>query len=175
MLGKATKALETDDPRWAVRMVTPAEAQAVLDAMEGRDVHCTASEAATHAGQLVNCYPAREVNDARTYIAAMTAMMAAFPRDFVKRVCDPVNGLPSRLKFLPALAEVREALDLEANRRKLIEANARYVLEQAAKRDAEALEQARWDAQRVPPEERARQVQVLLRGVVGDTTTEAGA
>lgn len=171
---KASKALEDEDYRWAARLVTPQDAQAVLDAMQGRDVPCTPAEAATYAGQLVNYYPAREVNDARTYIAAMTAIMAAFPRDFVKRVCDPVTGLPSRLKFLPALAEVREALDAEANRRKRIEANARYVLEQAAKRQAEAEEKARWAREAPSAEERARLVQELTKRL-GSPTKGEGA
>lgn len=164
-LQSAIKALETDDWHVAARSVSVVEAQAVLDAMAGHDAHCPPSEAATFAGQLVGYYPAREVNDARTYIAAMTALMAAFPRDFVKRVCNPVTGLPSRLKFLPTLAEVREALDAEANRRKRIEANARYVLDLAAKRAAEAEEAARFAAQRPIAEKRAMQVQELLKGL----------
>lgn len=161
----AIRALETDDWRSAARSVTPAEAQAVLDAAEGHDALCPAAEAAQFAGSLVSYYPAREVNDARAYISAMTALMAAFPRDFVKRVCNPVTGLPSRLKFLPTLADVREALDAEATRRTRIIANARYVIEQAAKRAAEAEEEARFAAQHPGAPERARRVQELLKGL----------
>lgn len=172
-LQSATKALDHDDWRSAARAVTVAEAQAVLDGLQGHDHPCPAAEAATFAGQLVNYYPAREVNDARSYIAALTALFAAFPRAFAKRVCDPVTGLPSRLKFLPTLAEVREALDAEATRRKRIAANAQYVLDQAAKRAAEAEEEARFNAKHPGAPERARQVQELLRGLGRPTKGEA--
>lgn len=166
MLQSAIKALENPDWKAAATAVTVAEAQAVLDAVEGHDGLCAPADAAAFAGQLVNYYPAREVNDAKAYIAAMAAMFAAFPRDFAKRVCNPVTGLPSRLKFLPTLAEVREALDTEAARRKLIVANARYVLDQAAKRAAEAEEEARWANKLPTTEDRARQVQRLLQRAV---------
>ena len=160
----AIQALEHDDWHTAARSVTPAEATAVLAEMEGRDTRCTDDEAVAFAGQLVNFYPAREVHDARTYIAGLSAVMAAYPRDFVKRVCSPISGIPGRLKFLPTIAEVQDALIAEAERRKRIAANARYVLELEARRKEQAEEDARWTGQRPTAEERARQVQALLQG-----------
>ena len=136
----------------------------MLEAIEGRNAPCDPAVAATYARTLLGLYPARDLNDPETYAKAMTALMAAYPKDFLKRVCDPVTGLPSKLKFLPTLADVREALDLEASRRAKIIANARYVLDQAAKARAEAEEEARFKAQHPTAEERARQVQELLRG-----------
>jgi hypothetical protein len=162
----AIKALEEPDWRYAVTAVKPHEAQLALDQLEGRDTLCSASEAATFAEQLVNFYPAREIHDARTYISGMTAIMASFPSDFAKRVCDPVNGIPSRLKFLPTLAEVKEALTAEDKRRVRIAANARYVIEQAEKRAAEAEEARRWEAERPAAEERFKRVQEILKGLV---------
>jgi hypothetical protein len=158
--------LESDDWRTAVRMVTVAEAETVLAGLADRDDLCSEQEAAGYAARLVNFYPAREVHDARTYIIGITALMAAYPRDFVKRVCNPVTGLPSRLKFLPTIAEVREALDAEATRRTRIAANARYVLQQAEKRAADAEEARRWEAERPAAEERSKRVQEILKGLV---------
>ncbi|MEN6302285.1 MAG: hypothetical protein ABFD96_06130 [Armatimonadia bacterium] len=151
------------DDRVALR-VSPAEAATVLAELADRDTPCTASEAATFAGQLLGFYPAREVHDARTYVSGMTAVMAAYPRDLVKRICHPVTGLPARLKWLPTIADVNEALTAELDRRKRIAANARTVLDQDAKRRAEAEEARAFSQLRPPPEERARRVQELLRG-----------
>jgi hypothetical protein len=126
---------------------------------------CPEFEAAGYAGQLINFYPAREVHDAKTYISGITALMAAYPLDFVRRVCSPVTGLPSKLKFLPTIAEIREALDAEATRRSRIAANARYVLDQHAKAQKQAKEDEQWNSMRPTPEERAKAVSELLKPV----------
>lgn len=154
--------LDVEDPRTVGRTVTAAEAQAVLDGMAGRDAPCTPSEAATAVGQLLGLYPGREITDARTYAQGLTAMLAAYPRDFVKRVCNPVTGLPSRLKFLPTLADLREALDAERLRRDRIAASARWVVAQAERQRKEAEEAAAFEAGRPTAEDRAKRVQELI-------------
>lgn len=141
--------------------------------MADRDRPCDAADAASFARQLLGLYPSRDLNDPEIYAKAMTSLLAAYPRDFVKRVCNPVTGLPSRLKFIPTLAEVREALDAEALRRARIAANARYVLDQAAKRAAEAEEEARFNARHPGAPERARQVAELLKGLARPTKGES--
>jgi hypothetical protein len=157
--------LDVDDPRSIGRTVTAAEAQAVLDSIEGRDTPCSPTDAAEAVGRLLGLYPGREITDARTYAQGLTAMLAAYPRDFVKRVCNPVTGLPSRLKFLPTLADLREALDAERLRRDRIAASARWVLAQAARQRKEADEEAAFEANRPSAEERSRRVRELINGL----------
>jgi len=43
----------------------------------------------------------------------MTAMLACYPELVVDRVCDPIRGLPAKNRFLPAIAEIREACERE--------------------------------------------------------------
>lgn len=171
----AIRALEAEDWRSAANAVTPQEAASILAEIAGRDAHCTPAEAAQFARSLIAVYPGRELNDADAYAAALTALFAAYPRDFVKRVCNPVTGLPSRLPFFPTIAEASQALKAEDERRKRITANARYVLEQAEKRRQEAEEARRFEQGRLPPEERARQVQALLRAAVGPSDDGAAS
>ena len=40
-------------------------------------------------------------------------MLATYPEIVVERVCDPVRGLPAKSKFLPAIAEIRAACEIE--------------------------------------------------------------
>jgi hypothetical protein len=89
-------------------------------------------------------------------------MLAAYPKDFVKRVCNPVTGLPSRLKFLPTVADLHEALEAEKTRRDRIAAAAKYVIQQDEKRRNEAREAAAFEANRPSLDERARKVKELL-------------
>jgi predicted DNA-binding WGR domain protein len=139
--------------------ITVEEAGIVLNALIGRDDCCTGEEAAISAQHLIGLYPAREVNDPKVYASGVTALLAAYPLEFVRRVCNPVTGLPSRLKWLPTLAEIREALDAEQTRRGRIGANAKYILEMARR----AEENAEFERNRLPAEERKRRVQELLK------------
>ncbi len=160
------QALETDDWRVAARTVTTEEATAVLAEMADRDTPCSPAEAADRAAGLIALWPGKDLANPDAYAAAVTALFAAYPRDIVKRVCNPVTGLPSRLKFFPVIADLSEALRAEVERRKRIAANARTVLEQAEKARQAAQEAHAFEQLRPPPEERARQVQALLRGAV---------
>lgn len=162
-LAKLAKVLDADDFRALPAKVTPTEAGLVLSEIAGRDQNCPALEAAAFAEQLVGLYPAREVVNAKVFSAGLSALMAAFPRDMVKRVCDPVAGLPSRLKFFPSLADVREALDAEKTRRDRIAANARYVIAEHERLKAKAEQDAAFERSRPSPEDRARQVDELVR------------
>lgn len=62
---------------------------------------------------LFGCYPAGSANDPEMFITAATAMLASYPELVVERVCDPLRGLPAKNKFLPAIAEIREACERE--------------------------------------------------------------
>ena len=62
---------------------------------------------------LFGCYPAGSANDPEMFITAAAAMLASYPELVVDRVCDPIRGLPSTNKFLPAIAEIRQACERE--------------------------------------------------------------
>lgn len=62
---------------------------------------------------LFGCYPAGSANDPEMFITAAAAMLASYPEHVVERVCDPIKGLPAKQKFLPAIAEIRAACEVE--------------------------------------------------------------
>jgi hypothetical protein len=84
---------------------------------------------------LFGCYPAGSANDPEMFITAAAAMLASYPELVVERVCDPIRGLPSKNKFLPAIAEIREFCEREmiwhdaVERRDRDRAHTRKVLE----------------------------------------------
>jgi hypothetical protein len=47
------------------------------------------------------------------FMIAAAAMLAQYPQPVAEKVCDPIRGLASKSKFLPAIAEIREACELE--------------------------------------------------------------
>jgi hypothetical protein len=47
------------------------------------------------------------------YVTGAAAMLSRYPEAVCAAVCDPIRGLPSTNKFLPALAEIREACEKE--------------------------------------------------------------
>jgi hypothetical protein len=128
----------------------------VLEAVSSRSVACDPVTASDYANRLMGFYPAREVNNPVTFAAGMAANFAAFPRNIVKRVCDPVVGLPSRLKFLPTIADVRDALDAERVKRDRIIGNATWIIREAKRQADEAAHDAKIAAERaaMTPEER---------------------
>ncbi len=130
------------------------ELQATVQAIEGRrGIPIGAQGAADAARMLLGMYPARQVNNADVFATALATLLAAYEGDFVKRVLNPVDGLPSRCKFLPTLAEVKEALEAEKARRGTIRAVAKWMLAEHARRKAEREEAERW---KLSPEELER-------------------
>lgn len=131
-------------------------------------------EAADAGKALLGLYPARQVHDAETYSRGVVAVFMASELDFVRRVVDPVTGLPSRMKFLPTMAEINEAISAERTRRSQIRATAAWMLREHDRRKAEAEERERWG--HLTPEEMERrraQVATLLGGRgPGDWTGE---
>lgn len=165
-ISTAAKALDTDSTTGLVRMVACSEAEMVLSYVARRDRKPDPVEATLAAQDLIGFYPAREVVDAKRYVAGMTALMAAYPLDFVRRVTNPVTGLPSRLKYLPTLADVREALEVERARRDRIVANARYVIEETQRRKQADEDAREFERNRPDAEARARQVKEAIEKVV---------
>lgn len=68
---------------------------------------------------MFGCYPKGQANDPDTYTAAIAAVLAEYPADVICTVTDPRTGLPRRLKWLPAVAEVADACDAEVESRRL--------------------------------------------------------
>ena len=96
---------------------------------------CDPRTASRKAAQLFGCYPRNEANDPEIFLTAATALLASYPEAVAERVCDPIRGLPSKNKFLPAIAEIREACEREmvwfdtVERRERDRAHTRKVLE----------------------------------------------
>lgn len=109
----------------------------VLEAIYNDAVPATLEDAARLARRLVESYPARAVADGKTYATVMAACFAEFPVSIGKRVVHPVHGLPGRLKFLPTVAEVVEALKAEQTRRDTIAATAGWMLAERKRREGE--------------------------------------
>jgi hypothetical protein len=63
---------------------------------------------------MFSCYRKDEAHDPAVYVAAAAAVLGCYPTKVIDRVTDPRTGLPSDLKFLPSVAEIREACDRAA-------------------------------------------------------------
>jgi hypothetical protein len=74
---------------------------------------CSKAEATKRAAILLGCFRRGEANDPEVYATAVAAVLATYPEAVVKRVTDPVTGLPGRLQWLPTIAEVRGACEAE--------------------------------------------------------------
>ena len=68
------------------------------------------------AATVFGCYPRDAANDAEIYSAAIAAIFEGYPRNVVDRAADPRTGIASQYKFLPAVSEVREFCEREAQR-----------------------------------------------------------
>lgn len=68
------------------------------------------------AGLLLGCYRTGDANDPEVYAAAIIAVLSDYSLEVMRLVCDPRCGLPSRVSWLPTVAEVKSACNLEAER-----------------------------------------------------------
>lgn len=148
----------------STRLLPRSDCELVLTEINSRSTRLTGEiEAIDMAKMLLGMYPARHVHDADTYGQALRTVFMAAELDFVRRVVDPINGLPSRLKYLPTIAEVTEAIATERTRRSQIRATAAWMLREHDRRKAEAEERARWSHLGEEELERRRaQVEALL-------------
>jgi hypothetical protein len=60
---------------------------------------------------MFGCYRKGEANDPETYTMAIAATLAEYPSEVMQHVTDPRTGLPAKCKWLPSVAEVREACE----------------------------------------------------------------
>ena len=72
----------------------------------------TEPETATRlALQIFCCYRRDEAVNPDIFVAAASAVLASYPMHIGVSVASPVTGLPSRLKWLPSIAEIKEACE----------------------------------------------------------------
>ena len=76
---------------------------------------CSTEQAAAAARLLLGCYRKGDAADPDTYVAAIAATLAQFPEAVVRKVVNPVTGIPATIAFLPAVAEVRQACQREVD------------------------------------------------------------
>lgn len=62
---------------------------------------------------LVGFFPTGKPNNPDIYIRGLAMLFAAYPKSWGEAVLDPVSGLPSRLRFMPSIADLKEALEAE--------------------------------------------------------------
>lgn len=80
---------------------------------------------------MLSCYRRDDTHNPEIYSAAIAAIMGEYSESVVAYVTDPRTGIPSVKKFLPNVAEVREALDVRAAHVERESTYERRVAEQA--------------------------------------------
>lgn len=73
-------------------------------------------EIARLARLLVGCYRTGDANDPEVYIGAVIAVLSRYPVEIVKAVVDPCSGIPSQIKWLPSIQEIKAACEDEKAR-----------------------------------------------------------
>jgi hypothetical protein len=72
---------------------------------------CSPEVVSDCARMLVGAYRRNDAEDPALFIRAAATVLSAYPEKIVRRVTHPAYGIPSRLKFLPSIAEIREACE----------------------------------------------------------------
>ena len=154
--------MEPADLNHRTTLVSPTEAQELIDAIEARQgAVMRPADAAAAAKTLMGLFPAKAFNDPEIFATGLTANFAASDPEFVKAVCHPVTGLATRLKYALSLADVAEALEAEKRKRLSLLSRARWTLREH-KRRAEEEEMRETKLSPEEAERRRRQVAALL-------------
>lgn len=124
--------------------------------------NCEAKPAAEMGRQLLGFFRKVEFEDSHSFAVALAGLFCRYPEGIGRKVCDPVCGLPGRLRFPPSLAEVREELERHMAKRRAIAYRARWMIEEHARRDEEA-ERERERSDPAEMERRRRIVEELSR------------
>lgn len=135
---------------------------ALLGEIDRQPKTCSREEASEFVARLLRCYPDWKSRDPKGYVVALHQVFCAHPPMICQRIIDPVSGLPSTLKFTPKVADVAEALRLEARRLDIIRANAvSHNLERERRIQAQ-LADDEWKRSLPPIEERKRRIAAIL-------------
>lgn len=117
----------------------------------------------SHAKILLGCYRMGDASDPEIYTAAVIAVLSNYPVDTISYVCNPVTGLPGSLKWLPTVAEIKEACETHHGRfLRLLEIE-RREREQLAERDKISIK----DHRQSPSRDRISYKQFLERAKQG--------
>lgn len=118
---------------------------------------CSRSVAARQIAILFGCFKWDDAGQPEIITPAAIAMAAMYPEEAVIAVTDPLNGLPSKLKSLPKLAELKEALEGEVGH---------------IRRNAERAE--RWESlKQLPPPPVSEDSKARVDKIVADFKTQA--
>jgi hypothetical protein len=93
--------------------------------------------AAQRAELLLGCYRTGDANDPKTYVAAVTAVLAHFPEEVITAVTHPVTGLPKKVSWLPTIKEVNDACNEAVEPIRQHEARLKRIKEQMEARARE--------------------------------------
>lgn len=156
--------IEAVQPGPFCALVPASECRAVIDGAEKLPTTTAPEDASAMARTMIGVYPRADVIDATAYTTAIAGMLAMYPPHVSRRIADPLNGLPSRLKFLPRIAEVKDALEEEKRRQTTIVARAKWMVQEHERREKERLD--------VPPKRtmQAEEVDQLIADIVGKKT-----
>lgn len=61
---------------------------------------------------LIGCYRKTDAGDPEVYQRAVISVLMRYPESIAIAVTEPATGIPSRLKWLPAIAEIVEACEM---------------------------------------------------------------
>lgn len=95
-----------------------------------------------------------DFEDATIFSTAVCLLFSKYPASIGRQVIDPYSGLPAELKFPPKIADIKGALESAMIKRRSIAHRAQWMLDERAKREAEAMRRAEIDA--VSPERKAQ-------------------
>lgn len=88
---------------------------------------------------LLGCYRTGDAHDPQIYITAVIAVLSDYPQDIIDMVVDPRGGLPSKVKWLPTIAEIKAACEeIAAPRRRVVEWDERAKSQLAERKLLEA-------------------------------------
>lgn len=74
---------------------------------------CDARIVSERATLLCGCYRKDEATDAQVYGQAVQMVLSDYPASVVFRVTDPRLGISAKIKWLPSIAEIKEACEAE--------------------------------------------------------------
>jgi hypothetical protein len=72
---------------------------------------CTRQDALDRTRMLLGAYRKGECEDPEIFVRSVASIFAAYPREVVMRVTDPLDGIQTKIKWLPSVAEVKEACE----------------------------------------------------------------
>jgi hypothetical protein len=69
------------------------------------------SLATERAGKMIGCYRKSDAADPHTYAAAVVAVLVRWPPEVIMKVTEPATGIPSKINWLPSIAEITQACE----------------------------------------------------------------